>query len=98
MESLPNGWAKWACTGSGRMRDAKLSSLDEVRTPLDHVSDGGIDGDRVVASNKLICWCTDSKYVDIIGRVGVLLSVVIVEMLPSNSSICGVVLSSVSSD
>ena len=91
LESLPNGWAKWACTGSGRMRDAKLSSLDEIRTPLDHVSDGGMDGDRVVASNKLVCSCgTDSKYVDVIGRVGVLLPVVTVKMLPANSSICGV--------
>ena len=72
------------------MRDAKLLSLDEVRTPLDHVSGGGMDGDSVAASNKSVCSCgTDSKYVDVIGRVGVLLPVVTVEMLPLNSSICG---------
>ena len=97
LESLPNGWANWAWTGSGRMRDAKLSSLEDVKTPLDHVSDGGIDGDRVAVSSKLVFSCgTDSKYVDVIGRVGVLLSVVTVEMLPANSSICGVDCCSVS--
>ena len=71
------------------MRDAKLLSREEVRTPLDHVSDGGIDGDVVVVSNKVVARCTDSRYVDVMGKVGVLVSGLTVEMLPANCSICG---------
>ena len=66
------------------MQDAKLSSREEVRTPLDHVSEGGIDGDVVVVSNKIVGCCTDSRYVDVMGKVGVLVSGVTVEMLPAN--------------
>ena len=43
-----------------------------------------------MVSIKFDCCGTESKYVDVIGKVGVPLSVVTVDMLLANSSICGV--------
>ena len=58
------------------MRDAKLSSLAEVKTPFDHVSDGGIDGDWDAVSSKVIglAVAAASKYVDVAGKFAAMLS------------------------
>ena len=53
-----------------------MSSLAEVKTPFDHVSDGGIEGDWEAVSSKVIVLAagTASKYVDVAGKFAAMLS------------------------
>ena len=53
-----------------------MSSLAEVKTPLDHVSDGGMEGDWEAVSSKVIVPAagTASKYVNVAGKLAAMLS------------------------
>ena len=71
-----------------------MSSLAEVKTPFDHVSDGGIEGDWEAVSSKVIVPAagTASKYVDVAGKLAAMLSsmMVVLKLRLELSSINGV--------